>query len=1035
MSILSQIIAYSPNKIDTETKARSLVQGPRNSFSGGGLARALMLLKNLNKTGPVKGLEEKLIRKFRSEGMNLLEAIKKAQVESTTIKNKAKNKILDDAMKETDITSDDYVELIDEKIKIIEPEYYRDIKKWSNNRPDLADKTRALFYPDWAEAKYGENYMGVLQNRQAKAIQENIDPNVKEPLSPSDQMVSDIDDMNTANIDEFFGRKKNAEGGFQQLVQPNADGLRPGYGGKYKKIDQYNRYNTETKKWEKLVQDKKASKETGKIIRNWEIQKKGETKREFNKRIITEGKNRALKSSALQSKQTIKARKYIDNWTKNWLDKNIKKYDLRDFEKMTKSMSKEWASHLKKIDLPKGFLPDLSFSTGLPRVTTSMAETVKPFVYEGISFYTPFQEKTVDPNNTFRKMFLKNKVRTTPGLKNKLKGYFDWIAIDKSKGQYHYMKPGGQTLTSYKKLMDKDLVYLLSPDSKLRGSTTYEFFNSFDKDFSNSYNNYQNKIKTGSEVWRKSANLIEKELGWKKDSILKSMEKERNALKKIFDVSRLPEGMGYSIEHGQGITAAAQSGDKKLMELATKDLIGTTQELNRAAGFGGFEHNRNALLRDIRAGINVKDNITSLNKLSRSAYKDFGFKGNMYSMKDGQLTSKPISTALTQEERFGQYFKQIAKTKEGSAAIKEQYGNLNNLLKQLCPRGGSASGGRIGFNTAGAVTGTVACGAKALDDGLTTGKWESPEKAKIAKEVLKKAGKGGIGARILSELFGPVAIASLPVFEAGIAGYDTITSGTPFNEAINKTLLHYALGDKTKADPEKLKQADILKMSDGPEKEMLIGLYSDIGNLNRVMNNHRQKAGLEQNKELYEAVDIMGYGDEGASATQAQKQIEAINNKISQDRAQGKDYMTLSRAVDDPYAKGLAESKEGELLAKRDANSLSSRLFGTENPYYSSSNYRGNVDPDKIAAMEAKGPDYTQLNKWSPGASQDKGLYSRDQIISFLKTVPDMEVTDETVDFLHTKLNADYFRNVLNQPGMLGTQYSEGGIASLNVKK
>ena len=39
MSILSQIIAYSPNKIDTETKARSLVQGPRNMYAGGQLVQ------------------------------------------------------------------------------------------------------------------------------------------------------------------------------------------------------------------------------------------------------------------------------------------------------------------------------------------------------------------------------------------------------------------------------------------------------------------------------------------------------------------------------------------------------------------------------------------------------------------------------------------------------------------------------------------------------------------------------------------------------------------------------------------------------------------------------------------------------------------------------------------------------------------------------------------------------------------------------------------------------------------------------------
>jgi hypothetical protein len=356
---------------------------------------------------------------------------------------------------------------------------------------------------------------------------------------------------------------------------------------------------------------------------------------------------------------------------------------------------------------------------------------------------------------------------------------------------------------------------------------------------------------------------------------------------------------------------------------------------------------------------------------------------------------------------------------------------INNLMLEFAGtitdkcKVGNAEGGRIGFKTGSADCLRIA--KEGMDEGLSTGKWKSPDQAKMARNIAETAGKiskTGIGARVMAELFGPVAIASLPVFEVGIAGYDTITSGTPFNEAINKTLLHYALGDKTKADPEKLKQADILKMSDGPEKEMLIGLYSNIGNLNRVMNNYKQKAGLEQDKEQFEIVDMLGYGDEGASATQAQKQIEAINNQILKDRAQGKDYMTLSRAVDDPYARALAESKEGELLAKRDANSLSSRLFGTTNPYYFSSNYSGEVDPKRIEEMKAK--------NIGMGDSQ---LYSRDQIVDFLKTVPDIEITDKTVDFLQTKLNADYFRNVLNQPGMLGTQYSKGGIASLNVKK
>ena len=37
--ILSQIIAYAPDRIDTETKARALVQGPRNMYAYGQLVQ------------------------------------------------------------------------------------------------------------------------------------------------------------------------------------------------------------------------------------------------------------------------------------------------------------------------------------------------------------------------------------------------------------------------------------------------------------------------------------------------------------------------------------------------------------------------------------------------------------------------------------------------------------------------------------------------------------------------------------------------------------------------------------------------------------------------------------------------------------------------------------------------------------------------------------------------------------------------------------------------------------------------------------
>ena len=95
--ILSQIIAYAPDKIDTDVKLRSLVQAPRNMdqeprnmYSGGGLTRALMLLKNFNKTGAVKGLEEKLIKQYKSQGMEFIDAIKKHKLRQAGLDMKAK---------------------------------------------------------------------------------------------------------------------------------------------------------------------------------------------------------------------------------------------------------------------------------------------------------------------------------------------------------------------------------------------------------------------------------------------------------------------------------------------------------------------------------------------------------------------------------------------------------------------------------------------------------------------------------------------------------------------------------------------------------------------------------------------------------------------------------------------------------------------------------------------------------------------------------------------------------------------------------
>ena len=209
---------------------RITAQGPRNMADGGRIGLfggGFLKLLYKGKSGLQLGKVQKdLVNKYRKEGMSLIDAITKGNKEGFEIVNQRKLKIVKDKMSEVNIQSDDYVDLIDEHIKLTDPEFYKDIKRWDQTRPSLADKSRAQFFPDWAEARYGEDYRTVLERGQTREIQKSIDPNIKEPLSPADQMVSDIDDMNKANLDELLeGRKKNAYGGRIGYADKNAGKL------------------------------------------------------------------------------------------------------------------------------------------------------------------------------------------------------------------------------------------------------------------------------------------------------------------------------------------------------------------------------------------------------------------------------------------------------------------------------------------------------------------------------------------------------------------------------------------------------------------------------------------------------------------------------------------------------------------------------------------------------------------------------------------------------------------------------------------
>ena len=196
-----------------------------NPFGGGGFVfrgiRALYKGKKGLQTGRI---EKELMKKYRDEGMELIDAVTTANREAYEIVDDRKLKIVQDAMKKVDMASDDYIKLMDEELRLTDYEMYEDIKRWDNTRPDLADKTRALHFPEWAASRFGENYNEVLLSNQAKALKAQSDeidrmypaddPNVGPSFVGEQQMVDEIDEMNKANLAELLeGKKKHAVGG------------------------------------------------------------------------------------------------------------------------------------------------------------------------------------------------------------------------------------------------------------------------------------------------------------------------------------------------------------------------------------------------------------------------------------------------------------------------------------------------------------------------------------------------------------------------------------------------------------------------------------------------------------------------------------------------------------------------------------------------------------------------------------------------------------------------------------------------------
>ena len=136
------------------------------------------------------------------------------------------------------------------------------------------------------------------------------------------------------------------------------------------------------------------------------------------------------------------------------------------------------------------------------------------------------------------------------------------------------------------------------------------------------------------------------------------------------------------------------------------------------------------------------------------------------------------------------------KSMKAPQKVLDQFKDIKNKISQDlgelgCPTAKLALGGRVKFSSGSAC---VIKGREKLESILKKAGKVSPQDQVLAQGILK-AGQGLKNAFALRGLFGPAAIAFTALTEGGILGYDMLSKGKTFKEAMGDSLFNLMLGD------------------------------------------------------------------------------------------------------------------------------------------------------------------------------------------------------------------------------------------------
>ena len=242
---------------------------------------------------------------------------------------------------------------------------------------------------------------------------------------------------------------------------------------------------------------------------------------------------------------------------------------------------------------------------------------------------------------------------------------------------------------------------------------------------------------------------------------------------------------------------------------------------------------------------------------------------------------------------------------------------METLIKSLCPKG-QASGGRIGYQDAGAVGKTLQCGINQFNKNMKTGNANSA----LMRRVLANGGNilSSVGKQLnpvellkLRNLIGPQALGFFAAYEAGVITDDVLRKGIPLNESVAKNWLTKSF---VPFSEEFAKQKNLLKSGTLNENQRIYAL--DMMKAEKAFKEMDRIEGMERDQLVEGTMDddfIFNSQEKiDAAKTNVNRIVEDLDSRDSF-RNTGK-RMENIRAMDEMEASRMAKKRYSPFFGK-----------------------------------------------------------------------------------------------------------------------